>query len=492
MTSTPDSMIAQLRQEFEALLTAATGPAAQTSTADEIERTLFRQVLALGGRLLHLFFCSRAAVRPTDPVTSPDGTVLAYHDRRPTTYFSVFGKLTFRRHAFTAPGQAVVCPLDADLSLPERCYSDLLREWATYASTDAAYRETQALLERILGLTLSTQALETITEEDAGDVGGFYAQPPAPPAPASGGSILVAQADGKGVPIVLPAAADRPVRRGKGHPPNRKREAVVTALYTVAPYPRPPEEVVAVLLHESAPAAAAARPRPIQKEVRATLDGKAVALARLAARAAQREHAAIRHRVALTDGAEALQQQMTAQLPGFTLVLDIIHATEYLWDAANALLGETHPGRTAWVRRRLEQVLAGQTAAVIAEFEALAAKPRLGKGKRAAVERTRAYYARNLPFMRYDEYLAAGWPIGTGVVEGACGHLVKDRLEQAGMRWTKPGAQAVLDLRGVRLSGDWDAYWPWHRQQVHQRLYGASAALPPPIEDLAVPPPAAA
>jgi hypothetical protein len=362
----------------------------------------------------------------------------------------------------------------------------LLREWATHDSTDAAYRETQASLERILGLTLSTQALETIVREDAADVARFYDQPPDPAAPAGCGAILVAQADGKGVPLVLPPPADRPGRRGKGHPANRTREAVVTALYTIAPYPRTPADVVAALLHETEPAAPSSRPRPIQKEVRATLDGKEAALTRLARRAGQREHAAIQHRVALTDGAAALQQQMTAQLPGFTLVLDIIHATEYLWEAANALLGERHPGRTAWVRRQLAQVLAGQTEAVIATLTKATATRRLSAARRQVVERTAGYYQRNLPFMGYDLYLARGWPIGTGVVEGACGHLVKDRLEQAGMRWTKPGAQAVLDLRGVRLSGDWDAYWPWHRQQRHHRLYGAGTPMAPPIEDQAL------
>jgi hypothetical protein len=100
--------------------------------------------------------------------------------------------------------------------------------------------------------------------------------------------------------------------------------------------------------------------------------------------------------------------------------------------------------------------------------------------QRTAIERTIGYYVRNQAYMRYDCYLAQGWPIGTGVVEGACGHLVKDRMEQAGMRWTQDGAQAILELRAVRINGDWDAYWQFHRQQQHHRLYGAApiAALP--------------
>jgi hypothetical protein len=386
----------------------------------------------------------------------------------------------------------VVCPLDAALSLPPRCYSDLLRDWASYGSSDAAFRETQGLLERILGLRLSTQALETMARDDAGDVAAFYARPPEAGQPAELGTILVAQADGKGVPLVLPPRVERPVRRGKGHPANRTREAIVTALYTIAPYPRTPEDLVAALVPEGERAPAAPRPRPVRKELRATLDGKDAALSRLAQRVTQREGPAIRARVALTDGAAALQQRMVAQLPGFTLVLDIIHATEYLWDAANALLGETHPARTAWVRRHLRLLLAGQTVAVIAALTKAAAAARLSKTRRQAVERTIGYYERNAPFMRYDTYLAAGWPIGTGVVEGACGHLVKDRMEQAGMRWTKAGAQAVLDLRAVRLTGEWDAYWTWHRQQQHQRCYGATAPVPVPIETQSLELPAAA
>ena len=84
--------------------------------------------------------------------------------------------------------------------------------------------------------------------------------------------------------------------------------------------------------------------------------------------------------------------------------------------------------------------------------------------------------------MRYDAYLAAGWPIGTGVIEGACGHLVKDRMEQAGMRWTKVGAQAVLDPRAVRLKGEWDAYWDFHRRRAYKRRYGSAPPALVPVD----------
>jgi hypothetical protein len=225
------------------------------------------------------------------------------------------------------------------------------------------------------------------------------------------------------------------------------------------------------------PAAApnrADRARPVGKELRATLDGKAAALARLAARTAQYDGPQIHQRLALTDGADALQRALRAALPEYPLVRDIIHVLEHLWEAANGFLGERHPERTAWVRTRLDPLLHGQARAVAADLRTLAAAPTTSPAAGTLLSRTAGYYERNAPFMRYDAYLAAGWPIGTGVVEGACRHLVKDRLEQAGMRWSRAGAQATLDLRAIRLNGQWDAYWRFHRRHHHLRRYPTS------------------
>ncbi len=484
MPANSEPIVQQLRRDFDTLLAYVTGPASQHQTAYTVELTLFRQLLALGATLLRLFFVTRAAVRPAAP-QAPDGTPLRYHDQRPTTYFSVFGKLQVWRHYFTAPGQHGVCPLDAALSLPARCYSDLLAEWAAFGTTDESYRESQSGLARILGLDLSVQALETTVAEAAQDVPAFYAQPADPTAPPALGTILVVQADGKGVPLVQSLAATPPVRLGKGQKRSKKKEAVVTGCYTIAPYHRTPQEVVAALLREADPTAPAHRPAPVDKELHATLAGKEVAMTCLAQRVAQRMGPQIQDRVALTDGAEALQERLVAHFPEHTLVLDIIHATEYLWAAANALLGETDPGRTAWVRTHLTQLVAGQLDAVITALEAAAGDPTRTEVQRKVLVKTAGYYRRNQPYMRYDTYLARGWPIGTGVVEGACGHLVKERMEQAGMRWTVAGAQAVLDLRAVRLNHDWDAYWQFHRQQQHQREYGTSG-LPPDVAEVQV------
>jgi hypothetical protein len=479
MPSNADPIVQQIQGDFHALIAYVTGPEAQTQSAYTVELRLFRRLLSLGAALLRLFFVAQAAERPPAPTTT-DGAVWAYYDQRSISYYSIFGKLRVVRHYFTAPGHAGTCPLDAALSLPDHCYSDLLSDWASYGSTDAAYRENQTALERILGLTLSVQALETMAARAAADVSAFYQQPPAPATPLALGSILVVQADGKGVPLVQPPLTDPPLRLGKGQKRTKKKEAIVTCLYTIAPYVRTAQDVRAALLHQERRADHPTRPVPMHKETRATLDGKAAALRTLQERAVQRDAPHIRTRVALTDGAESLQQQMITAFPKHTLILDIIHASEYLWATATAVLGESSPLRTPWVALKLDLLLTGQVDTLIAQLTTETTNTAWTETQRTAIERTIGYYVRNRAYMQYDRYLAQGWPIGTGVVEGACGHLVKDRLEQAGMRWTQDGAQAILDLRAVRINGDWDAYWQFHRQQQHHRLYDAAppAALP--------------
>jgi len=485
MSSNSEPIIHQLRHDFQELIEYVTGEDAQSRIAYEVEFTLFRRLLSLGAVLLRLFFTERASVRPSELVHAADGTELKYVDKRPTTYFSVFGKIRFLRHYFHASGHKGVCPLDAKLSLPPRCYSDLLRDWAEHSATNESYTESLRGLNRIFGISVSKQALETGIQEDAVDVEAFYEQKETPSTEHEG-SILVVQADGKGVPMKRDEPALKAARLGKGQKRAKKKEAVVTAIYTIAPYERTSQDVVDALVpkHEKterSDKSPSQRPVPVGKEVRATLEGKDVAFARLAGRVTQREGTHIQHRVALTDGAAPLQNRMIELPSHFTLVLDIIHAIEYLWDAANALLGETHPQRTDWMRERLLHILSGQTLAVIQGLENAMTDTSLSPAQRETLKTTVGYYRRNSPYMHYDQYLQNGWPIGTGVVEGACGHLVKDRMEQSGMRWTKQGAQSLLDLRAARINDDWDAYQRFHRQRQHQRLYGpCSVAQPTP------------
>jgi len=372
--------------------------------------------------------------------------------------------------------------------LPPNCYSYLLVDWANYCAVNEAYDEAISVLDRILGIKLSKQALETGVDMNASEVDRFYERKPMPQ-PKDEGEIMVVQADGKGVPMKREEAGVKSARLGKGEKRGTKKEAVVTAIYTIAPYKRTPEDVLYALLPDLADDTAKIgdskpkRPVPVGKEVRATMDGKDAAFEYLTTKVDRREGEHIKQRVALTDGAGPLQDRVIEHLPSYTLVLDVIHAAEYIWDAANAYLGEKHPERTNWVGKNLLEILSGKTGAVIATLESILENTSLSKAREKPIRTAIGYYNRNLPYMQYDRYLGKGWPIGTGVVEGACGHLVKDRMEGSGMRWTKQSAQSILDLRAARMNKDWDDYQQHYRTIQHHRLYGFESNPPPVVEN---------
>ena len=186
--------------------------------------------------------------------------------------------------------------------------------------------------------------------------------------------------------------------------------------------------------------------------------------------------------MALCDGCEALQSRIAAQFSDFSLVLDFIHTSEYLWDVANRLLGETHPDHLDWMADQTLRILSGQTQQVIADFRHMAQKTKTKSTQREQLNKTANYFERNLPFMDYPTYLANGWPIASGVIEGACRHFVKDRCELSGMRWNQVGAENLLRLRAVAENDDWDAYHTFRKQQRHIRLYGSPDSSPDPIE----------
>jgi hypothetical protein len=468
MTFNSSQMIPQLREDFEQILAFVTGPQAQTATMDQMERSLFRQVLHMGYQLLRLFVMRRAEAESHVPLVKRDKTVLPYHSQKGCDYFSIFGKLRFERAYFYAWGGSGQCPLDEALSLPERCYSDFLMESAELLGVEEAYSKGVRVVSRLLGLNLPELALETSVAEHSQTVKAYYHQKAAFPS-VEEGPILVAQADGKGVPLVR-REMDVKVRRGKGDKKTQKKEAIATAVYTIDPYLRTPEEVLKALFKKEEPATE--RPAPRHKQIFASLKGKEQALKRLATWVQRREGEHICQRVALTDGAEPLQKQILTCLPGFPLVLDIIHAVEYLWKAGTALYGETDPYRAEWVEAQTLQLLSSHTDQVIQLLEDKAdVLPPNGQAARS-LRSVSGYFRRNQSYMNYAEYLCRGWPIGTGVIEGTCRHLVKDRMELSGMRWTIAGAGALLALRAVNENGDWEDFHQFRRTRCHQELYG--------------------
>lgn len=165
-----------------------------------------------------------------------------------------------------------------------------------------------------------------------------------------------------------------------------------------------------------------------------------------------------------------------------TIIVDLIHVLEYLWAAAHAIHGEGKPQTQEWVTKRLRYLLDGANPhTVAAGIRRSATKLRVEGSKLKKVEACARYLCKYADHLRYADYLAAGYPIATGVIEGACRHLVKDRMDITGARWSLEGAEAVLRLRALQANGDFDTYWAFHEHREFERNHltrYASGRLP--------------
>ena len=180
--------------------------------------------------------------------------------------------------------------------------------------------------------------------------------------------------------------------------------------------------------------------------------------------------------VCLMDGELGLWEAKRKWFPWAIGILDLFHVLERLWGVAHCFHLEKSKAAESFVTHRLRMLLQGKVGYVIGGLRRLMERHELRGEKRRTVSACIRYYENNREHMRYDEYLAAGYPIGSGVAEGACRHLVKDRMEQTGMRWTLDGAQAMLHLRAIYLNGDWKSYTNYRIEAEQTALYGKVAA----------------
>ena len=150
-----------------------------------------------------------------------------------------------------------------------------------------------------------------------------------------------------------------------------------------------------------------------------------------------------------------------------------MHALEYLWKAAYVFHPDDVDAARLWVKKRLQSLLQGNVSRIVAGMSQSATKQQLSEQQREPVDTACRYFLNNKDYMQYDKYLAAGLPIASGAVEGACGHLVKDRMEITGALWevTQDGAEAVLKIRALDKSGDFEDYWAFHTHQEQLRNY---------------------
>jgi hypothetical protein len=458
----------------------------------ELEQGLFRGVLTLGHQLLGYFFRLLGDGDHGTRLMLTDGQVVKrLGEPSVKHYHSVFGEFELVRWVYgSRVGQRVECvPLDSRLQLPASDYSYLLQDWAQALAVEMPYQPVSALLEKLLGVRLPVSALERMNSALATRVVPYWEADQ--PEPSPDGEFLVVSADGKGVPIRKPATV-APIHTHdttRGPKPERKKMAILGAIYDGIAYERTPEQVWQALFVEPVPLAGAAaneaeftpRPRPIAKAVRASLTVPAADGGELPARQTiftwlgeqvqHRDPTQQKPVVVLMDGQHCLWTDVAETLGAKHRVeiLDLLHATAKLWDVVHAL----HPpgGERDAMKLYTLLLLRGQVEDLCLWFRHHAASAALSASDQARIETVCGYFEAHRSRMHYDRYLAAGYPIASGVIEGACRHVVKDRLERSGMHWTVAGAQAMLQLRCVAINNQWQDFMRFRIQQETQRLY---------------------
>jgi hypothetical protein len=485
MIMTQEQQFLKAQSQLQDLLDYVRGASQRAERIDEVERGVFRQLLALGHTLLVAHVTAQGDGNVGETVQRGERTLRRLPEQHERPYVSIFGKTDIRRFVYgTREGQKIeYVPLDERLGLPAGDFSYVLEDWVQRFGVKESFQEAGGSLEVVLGLRLVVRSLEHMNRRMAEFAEPFRESQPAPPR-GEEGAILVMTGDGKGVPMRrdLAERAGGPKRRTKGQKANQKQMAYVGAVYSIDPFVRSADDVLDELRREKR---RADRPLPQHKRVWAEMThvyegeetgGKVLLFADLAQEVSRRAAEGM-PLVCLMDGEKGLwemAEELLITQAGLEIIgiLDIFHVLERLWDVAHCVHAEGTNEAEEFVEHRLRMLLEGKVGYVIGGLRQMLSKRRLSAAARRTIRGAIGYYENNRSRMRYDAYLRAGYPIGSGVAEGACRHVVKDRMEGTGMRWIVEGAQAMLHLRSIYLNQQWDEFVAFRTQTEQSQLYG--------------------
>jgi hypothetical protein len=410
---------------------------------------------------------------------------------------SVFGRVVIERLAYQENAVPSVMPKDASLNLPPELYSHGLSEKVALGAARGSFDEALEVVFENTGVRVPKRQVEEISTRAAQDFDSFYESRKVTKKEKVKTPIIALTMDGKG--IVMRKEDLRPATRAaaekesgkakkrlkKGEKRNRKRMSTVASVYTIERYERTPEQIVSQLgpVRE---VCEKKRPKPESKRVWASIQKeRSQVVEEMYDEAQFLDPESEKEWVVLLDGnprqLKDVQKEAKKREVKPTIILDIIHVLEYLWKAVYVFHKEGSQEAEEWVSTRLLWILQGKVSRVAGGIRRSATRQKVKGAKRKKVDTCCNYLLKNKELMRYEQYLAAGYPIGTGVIEGACRYLVKDRMERTGARWSLQGAEAILRLRALVLSGDFSEYWKHHIGREYERHHSFHFPRPPEL-----------
>lgn len=456
------------------------------SQIDEKQREVSRLLLQESFRL-------RGAGDVGQEVTGSDGIVRTHKRERETHMKSIFGEVKIKRLGYGKPKAESLFPLDGRLNLSADSYSLNLRRMLGNEVAKDSFDEAVVSVASRTGVRVPKRQAEDLSQKAAIDFDLFYERRILDPevlALIEQKPILVLTTDGKGI-VMRPedlreatkkraetAAPKLKKRLSRGEKRNAKRMAQVASVYNIDRNVRTPEQVAAIVERPSE-----SPPRPVGKRVWASVEkDQDIVIQDLFNEAEGRDPDHKMEWIVLVDGQlsqlDRIKTEARKRKIKITIIVDVIHVIEYIWKAARCFFEETDSKAEKWVTEHLLSVLHGKAKVVACAMRRSATFKNLKKNEREPIDKCADYIHNNTEYLAYDRSLKKGYPIATGIIEGACRHIVKDRMDITGARWSLTGAEAILKLRSLHASGDLDEYWAFHQVQEHERNHESKYEKP--------------
>lgn len=484
----------KISASIEKLLVETENYKTSNASVQEIEKGLLSSLLRLGLVLLNSIIIHKSKALLSYRPKSLEGESLKSKGILSRPYLSIFGELEISRLVHWSSIRKTYSELDEVLQLPKRLWSYNLQELVGESSTEVDYNNSVSLLNKLLDLGLSGKSSQRNAEYLGLQVEDYYADKKIEKE--SSAICFSGSFDGKGVPKVkpvVPVSGNPKKRLGKGEKKGKKQMATVSVNSCFTPKIRSKDSIIRSLMGSGLTKLCSVKKQePIKQENDNNWHKKIHRRAFLADQAKAVEYGLDYIRLRMVnpesrfvipiDAGNGLEEKVRAYVKKHKMesqfggiILDIIHVSEYVWDSANALFGDKAELRHNWVKRMLEDLLDSKTEKVIKDLKLIIETEDLTTNKKAQIQKTITYFDNHKSKMDYQSYLAKGYPVSSALVESTCGHLVKERMEQSGMRWGSQGAQNMLDLRALKINEDLEDFMKFVTESNQHKCFEKAA-----------------